>query len=388
MTENRLKYLGPLVEPGASARMNAPLLKRVPWPFLLIVIVPTLLAAIYYLLIAAPRYVSEAQFIVRAPSGGSQPSSLGVALQGVGLASTQTDAFAVHEYIRSRDALAELSKHNDVERMLGRRGADVFSSYPRPWERRSSEALYSGFKRFVVVGYDSTTGISKLRVEAFSARDANRLAEGLLRGGEQLVNRLNERAARDAVANALRAKEIASAAADESRRKLLAFQTREQFLEPQINARESSALIGSLRASVAQLRAERAQLAQDAPASPQLPMLEGRIAAYERQIEAERGSLAGGSTSLASKASTYEALVLERELADKEFAMASAVVISAEQDAQKQKLYLDRVVSPSLPDEPAEPKRWLAILTVFATLLGVYGIGWLVWAGVREHRHG
>lgn len=388
MTENRLKYLGPLVEPRASARLKAPLLKRVPWPFLLTVIVPTLLAATYYLLIAAPRYVSEAQFIVRAPSGGSQPSSLGVALQGVGLASTQTDAFAVHEYIRSRDALAELSKQNDVERMLGRRGADLFSPYPRPWERRSSEALYNGFKRFVVVGYDSTTGISKLRVEAFSARDANRLAEGLLRGGEQLVNRLNERAARDAVANALKAKEIASVAADESRRKLLDFQTREQFLEPQIDARESSELIGSLRASVAQLRAERAQLAEDAPASPQLPMLDGRITAYERQIEAERGRLAGGSTSLASKASTYEALVLERELADKEFAMASAVVISAEQDAQKQKLYLDRVVSPSLPDEPAEPKRWLAILTVFATLLGVYGIGWLVWAGVREHRHG
>jgi len=388
MTDNRLNYLGPLSESGASSRTRTPFLKRVSWPFLIVVVIPTALAAIYYLLIAAPRYVSEAQFIVRAPSGGSQPSSLGVALQGVGLASTQTDAFAVHEYIRSRDSLAELSKHNDIERMLGQRGADIFSSYPRPWESRSSEGLYNGFKRFVVVGYDSTTGISTLRVEAFSARDANRLAEGLLRGGEQLVNRLNERASRDAVANALRAKSVASAAADESRRKLLAFQTQEQFLDPQINARESSELIGGLRANVAQLRAERSQLAQDAPASPQLSMLDGRIAAYERQIEAERGSLAGGSASLASKASTYEALVLERELADKEFAMASAVVISAQQEALKQKLYLDRVVSPSLPDEPQEPKRWLSLLAVFATLLGVYGIGWLVWAGVREHRHG
>jgi BexC/CtrB/KpsE family polysaccharide export inner-membrane protein len=388
MTDNRLKYLGPLSASGASTRMKAPLLKRAPWPFIVIVLIPTLLAAIYYLFIAAPRYVSEAQFIVRAPSGGSQPSSLGVALQGVGLASTQTDAFAVHEYIRSRDSLTELRKRNDIEKMLGQRGSDILTSYPRPWERRSSEALFSAFKRFVVVGYDSTTGISKLRVEAFSARDANRLAEGLLSGGEQLVNRLNERASRDAVANALRARESASAAANESRRKLLAVHTQGQFLAPQINARESSELIGGLRASVAQLRAERAQLAQDAPTSPQLPMLDGRIAAYERQIEAERGSLAGGSASLASKASTYEALVLERELADKEFAMASAVVISAEQDAQKQKLYLDRVVSPSLPDEPEEPKRWLAILTVFATLFGLYGIGWLVWAGVREHRHG
>ncbi|MBS4105025.1 hypothetical protein KFZ73_27795, partial [Tsukamurella paurometabola] len=68
MTDNRLKYLGPLSASGASTRMKAPLLKRAPWPFIVIVLIPTLLAAIYYLFIAAPRYVSEAQFIVRAPS--------------------------------------------------------------------------------------------------------------------------------------------------------------------------------------------------------------------------------------------------------------------------------------------------------------------------------
>ena len=388
MTDNRLNYLGPLPEAKTFGRTRAEILSRVPWPFVAVVLIPTLLAAIYYLFIASPRYVSEAQFIVRAPSGGTQPSSLGVALQGVGLSSTQTDAFAVHEYIRSRDGLKELQTRYDVADILGRPGIDVLSRFPRPWENRSSEGLYAGFKRFVVVGYDSTTGISKLRVEAFSARDANAIAEGLLSGGERLVNRLNERAARDTVANALQARETAATAADEARRNLRDFQNREQFLDPEISARESSELIGGLRASVAQLRAERAQLAQGAPNSPQLPMLDGRIAAYERQIEAERSSIVGGAGSLASKVGSYEGLVLARELADREFAQASATVVSSQQDALRQKLYLDRVVNPSLPDEPQLPNRWLSILTVFATALGAYGVGWLVWAGVREHRHG
>ena len=96
--------------------------------------------------------------------------------------------------------------------------------------------------------------------------------------------------------------------------------------------------------------------------------------------------MAGDANSLAPKLSVYEDLALAREFADRELTQATAAVVSAEQEARRQKLYLDRVVSPSLPDEPAGPRRWLAVLTVFASSILVYGIGWLVYAGVREHR--
>ena len=157
MTEPRLDYLGPL--PGSEPRAPRPLVKRLtglPWPFVLIVIVPTLLAAIYYLLIASPRYVSEARFIVRAPAQ-TQPSALGVALQGVGLPGAQTDAFAVYEYVRSRDGLRDLGTRYDVAAVLGRSGTDILARHPRPWDSRSFEGLHRGYQRFVTVGYDSTT---------------------------------------------------------------------------------------------------------------------------------------------------------------------------------------------------------------------------------------
>jgi capsular polysaccharide transport system permease protein len=47
---------------------------------------------------------------------------------------------------------------------------------------------------------------------------------------------------------------------------------------------------------------------------------------------------------------------------------------------------LERVVNPSLPDRPSQPRRLISILVVLATSLLLYGIGWLVLAGVREHR--
>jgi len=77
---------------------------------------------------------------------------------------------------------------------------------------------------------------------------------------------------------------------------------------------------------------------------------------------------------------------MRREIADKVMAQATAALLTAEQDARRQKLYLERIVSPSLPDKPTEPKRWIAMLTIFASSLLVYAVGWLIWAGVREHR--
>lgn len=385
MTDSKLNYIGPIPKMLAFERETPPWWRRIPIAALLVVGLPTLLAMIYYLLIASPRYVSETQFVVRS-QGQNMPTSLGVALQGVGLAPAQTDAFAVHRYITSRDSLAELSRRYEVAQMLAPAGADAFSRFPRPWEGRSQESLYKGFQRFVTVGFDSTTGISTVRVEAFRARDAQALNEALLSGGEQLINRMNERSSADAVAQARLSRDDARARLSLAQQQLTAFRNREQFIDPEAAATQGSELIGGLLAQVASLRADRAQIASEASNSPQLPVFDSRIRAYESQIAAERQRLAGAADSLAPKISVYEDLALAREFADRELTQATAAVISAEQEARRQKLYLDRVVAPSLPDDPSEPRRWLAILTVFATCVLIYGIGWLVYAGVREHR--
>lgn len=384
MAEAQINYLGPIPEALTFRDERKAWWRRLPLGFLLVVALPTLLAAIYYLLIATPRYVSEARFIVRA-SNQSQPSAIGVALQGVGLSTTQSDAFAVHEYIKSRDALRELGRRYDVAAILNPPGADAFSRYPRLWDGRGEEGLYKGFNRFVVVGFDATTGISTLRVEAFRAEDARQINQALLTSGEQLVNRLNDRAMSDAVAEAITSRDEARARLTAAQQQLTAFRNREGFIDPELAARESSSLIGGLLATVAQLRADRAQLVAEAPQSPQLPILDGRIEAYERQIAAERAKVAGTSGSLAPRVGVYADLALERELADRELTQATTALLAAQQDARRQKLYLDRIVNPNLPDKPTQPRRWIALLTVFASAMLIYGVGWLVWAGVREH---
>lgn len=384
MTDPKISYVGPIPELIAGPKRRKPWRRRVPLPFLLVVVLPTALAAIYFLIIAAPRYVSESHFIVRA-ANQQQPSSLGMALQGVGLVNTASDAFAVHEYMKSFDGMAYVERRFDVANILRPRGLDVFSGWPRFGDSRSDEGQLKGFQRFITVGYDGSTGISVLRVQAFDPEVARRVNLTLLEGGEQLVNRLNNRQAEDAVSDARLAVEEARARLNETQSLLTTFRNREQFVDPVRSAAEGSQLIGSLMTTVATLRAERAQIAAEAPQSPQLSSIDNRIAAFERQIEAERAKIAGGATSLASKIGSYEELIAQRELSEKELTQATATLISAEQEARRQKLYLERIVSPNQPDKPTAPNRWIAILTVLVSTLVAYGVGWLIWAGVREH---
>lgn len=382
LAESTIQTAGrPKKEPGLGERIKA----QVSRPFFLIVVVPTVAAALYWGGFATPRYVSEAHFIVR-KTDEARPSGLGLMLQGTGLSVGTSDSFAVQEYMVSRAAAETLDKHYDLEKVFSRPGVDVLSRYPRALSHPSSEAQYKALRRFVTVGYNATSGITTLRVQAFTPEDARNLSRTLLDTGETLINQLNERAAADAVGDARKAVEEGLERRTQIQNQLSTFRNKERFIDPQLAASETSQLIANLLSSVAQLRADLAQLRQTAPASPQIPALTGRIAAYEAQIAEERAALAGRADSLAPKISTYEGLMLQRELADRALMEASATLLTAQQEARRQKLYLDRVVEPNLPDQPTEPQRLRAIFIVFLSSLMVFFLARLLWAGLREHR--
>jgi capsular polysaccharide transport system permease protein len=365
--------------------------RRIPWLFIGMVAIPTLVAAIYFLLIASPLYISEARFVVRSRAEG-QPAALGSVLQSVGqsfgvsFGESATDAFEVHEYMLSRDAVNNLMVHQGLRTLLARPGSDFLERFPRPFQDQSFESLYKAYKRFVVVGYDSQTGISTLRVTAFRAADAQKIAQTLMAGGETLVNRLNERSMADAVAQAqtqvIEAQERSVAA----QATLTAFRNQERMIDPDRSSVAGSELVGKLETQLATMRAERAGLAAQAPQSPQLPVLDQRIAAFVTQMEAERSQIAGQSDSLAPKIGQYERLSLDRDLAVKTLESSVAALESARIEARRQQLYLDRVVSPNLPDKAERPRRLYSILTVFIATMVAFGIASLFIAGLREHR--
>lgn len=385
MSDSHIKLIAPLNKAATPRGTAATFIRRIPISFLIVVAAPVLAASLYFLLIATPRYVAEAKFVVRSATE-RQPSSLGVALQGVGIPGGQTDAFAVHAYINSRDGLRQVMGAVPIEEIYGPGRADPLSRVPAVFTRPSFESLFKGTRRYISVGYDSTTGISTLRVQAFRPRDAQIVSEALLAGGESLVNRLNLRAEGDAVAEGERTFVEAQARVARAQAELADFRNAERFIDPESTAAAGGELVSQLLLTIANLKAERSQIAAEAPLSPQLSIIDGRIRAYEDQVQQARGAIAGGADSLVPKISRYEQLAAEREFAQRALLAATQALEAARLDSRRQKLYLERIVNPSRPDEPQEPKRWLSILAVLAIALTVYGTGWLIAAGLRESR--
>ena len=99
--------------------------------FVVIVLVPATLAAVYYFVIAADQYVAEFRFAlrtvepVRAEVGGIFQGSVAPSPIGV-------DSYAVVQYLASRDVVDDLGKKLDLREMFSRPEADWLTRLQLP----------------------------------------------------------------------------------------------------------------------------------------------------------------------------------------------------------------------------------------------------------------
>lgn len=351
------------------------------WTMLLF---PTVLATIYFSLVAADQYESEARFIVKSVARRTMPAELSL-LASLGFGRSQDDSYAVQDFVKSRDAIARLRPILPIDQMFRVRQADFLSRFPSVIYRDHEEEFYKYFQHMVSVVNSTTTGVTTLRVKAFNALDARAIAVGLLDQGEALVNRMNVRAMADAVRTAELDLNLAQRRLIDAQLALTAFRNHELVIDPVRNAATLGELIAQLSAELASVRATIKELSVGSSASPQIPGLRRKEAALEQQIGQERARVGQASDGLAGRIAEYERLTLERDFAERRVTSAEAELVRARDEALRQQLYLERVVEPNLPDYPTHPERIRWILIVLVANLLLLLVGWLVYSGVREH---
>lgn len=361
------------------------LLHRRRW-FILFVILPTLLATVYYGLFAADMYESESRFVIKNPSQKqSQATSIANLIQSTGISSGQDQTNEVIDYIQSRDALRALEKDANIKALFSNENADAISRYPAPFKDDRFENLYKYYRKMVDVSIDHDTNSAVLRVKAFTSRDAQNLNLHLLELSEQVVNRLNSRFQTKAIAEAERRVRDAQVKVREARMALREYRNSHDVLDPTEEAtgvfKVSNELIAQQAAMMAQLQVtERA-----APRNPGIGALRARINAIGAQIAAQTGRAVGTDNGLASKLTQYEGLQVDQEFATQMLTLASATLEQARTEALKQQYYLERVVEPDQPDVALYPKRLQNILMVVGAVLALYLIGWMLIVGILEH---
>jgi capsular polysaccharide transport system permease protein len=390
-----------LSEPGASRGGEAfePTPPPKPWllrlfrkPFFLLVILPSLISVMYFYGVAAPQYVSEARFVVhsRGNDGGGQAALRAAAASGFGGfggAMASGEANSIRNFLSSLDAVMQANEKLDLIELWRRPEADFIA---RLWFTEP-ERIARFFNQMVNVTLDPVTGVTTLRVRSFRPEDSKALTETLLVAAESLVNRLSERARGDTLQLAQQEIEIAERRVQESRAALVRFREQERELDSAGAVQSALVLRGQLEGALAQARAELTERQQFMrPDNPALQATRNRIEALERQISAERSrhtdttANVGGAV-LARQLAAYERLMLEREFADKQLASATVSLETSRIEAQRQQLYLSRIVQPNLAVYPLYPRSFINSASIFLGLAIAYGIGWLLVVGMREH---
>ena len=360
-------------------------LKKRRW-LLLMVALPTLLAAFYYGLIASDIYISESRFVIKSPDQKrGQVSTLANLVQTTGLSGGQEQTNEVLTYVRSRDALKALEKNVAVRDRFSNPQADVLSRFPQPLSDSSFESLFKYYGKMVEARMDTETSTAIIKVKAFNPQDAYRINRELLDLSEGLVNRLNGRAQSKGIIEAQRQVDLATQRARSARIALSQYRNNQALIDPSKQAVGVLEIANTLTAERAALQAQLDLMQRLTPNNPSIPALRNRISAIGTQIASQDSRVVGSGSGIASKLGGYENLLVEQEFATQSLNAANAALVQARADAQRQQFYLERVVDPNLPDEPLLPKRFTNILIVFASAACLYFIAWMFMIGVLEH---
>lgn len=352
--------------------------------FVALVIVPTLLASLYFGFLASDVYVSESRFIVRSPSKPNM-SPLGVVLGGGSLVGASEESEAVTEFLGSRQALATVNQDGYATRAWGDEAIFLIDRFGGLGSD-TGEDLFEYYLGKVTADDSTATMVTVLTVQSFDPQSAQTINRRLLEQSEVLVNELSDRARRDSIAfseaELARARQAAQAAA----LALGTFRDREGVIDPELQANAGLQMIGKLQDQLIAAQTQLLQMQTYTPQASQIPYLRTQIRNLEREIAAQTAQLAGGRGSLSSTSVRYQELALASEYAEKQLAIALSAYQEAQAEARRKQAYVERISQPSLPDDAAYPRRLRSILATFVLGLLAWGVVSMLLVGVREHR--
>jgi capsular polysaccharide transport system permease protein len=355
--------------------------------FAVCVLLPTILAGVYFGFFASNQYVTEFRFSVQDTSSGATDATNNLlALAGASSGANSNDNYLVTDFLSSREAVDELQKRIHVESMYTKPGIDWWSRFNKS---APIESFVSYWQKMISTNYDQVTGIATASVRAFSPKDSLLIANTLVALSEQLINGIANRSQRDAVRFAKDEVEHAQDRLRGTRAQLTAYRDKYGVIDPTTSvAASNSTLIQTQRANLAQLETQLAtfQSQKLAPNAPAIVNLKNQINSTKEQLaktEADVGQGANG-TALSNVVGQYEKLNLDLQFAQSMVTSTMQALAQARANAAAQHLYITPFVRPSLPQSSTYPRRLQSVILVGAMAFAFWLIGLLVLRSIRE----
>jgi capsular polysaccharide transport system permease protein len=355
--------------------------------FLGLVILPALVAAWYLYARAQDLYASTLGFSVQRENLDSAFSLISGLASISGSSSPDTDI--IYRYIYSQTLVAEVDRDLDLRAIWSKAEKDFVFAIDK---EGSIEELVDYWSRMVKVHYDNATRLIEVRVLAFTAEDAQLIAETIFRRSTQMINRLNDEALADAVSFTAAELEKSRQGLISARQAMTTFRQVNQLVDPAADVAAQMALVSSLEQSLAEAKIDLDLLRESTSVSdPRLPQLERRIEVIKAQIAAERAKfgvgIAGGEGAvMAELVSEYERLKVDQEFAEATYQAARAAHETALSEAQRQSRFLAAHILPTRAESARDPNRPLMLGVLVSFLLLFWATGALIFYSLRDRR--
>lgn len=352
--------------------------------FLIMVAIPFLITAYYFIFLATDQYIAEARFAIRslADESSTEASDGGGVLA---MNSATQDAYVVTSFIHSPELLQRIAKTLDYRSIFTGDGVDFLSRFD---PSSSNEEFQEYWRKHVSAYIDGPSGIITLQVRTFSPESSKRLGEVIIAESERLINELNHRAQQDMVASLRGEVERTSRDYADTLEALNQFQRESGLIKPEMQAQSTGKMLTGLLEQKLQLETRifvlKQSAAEDSPAFTQLVRAQSSI---DSQIEQLRSELTGPeNASLVSAILGYTRLETNRIVAEKLYEASRSSYETALAASLRKALYVMVFVRPTMPEESLYPRRFsmpfiiaLGLFVTWATLI-------LLWASVEDHK--
>ena len=354
---------------------------------LLMIVMPMIVAIVYFSFFALDRYVSTAQVAVRQVGNNDAPAVPGLAIMLSGLNPTsREETLFLREFLSSQDMLDVLERELDWSKHYAAQLRD-----PIYWleDDAPQEDKLEYFRRVVRAHFDEQTGLLGVSVQAFEPKFANDTLQVMLGESERFVNELSHRMAREQMAFAQGELSKARENYELRREAMLEFQGKNSVLDAEATAKARGDIIveleGNLTKERTTLKNMQSRLDND---TPQIRQQRNRIRALEQQLESETRRLVSQNTGSQFNvvASRYRSLTIDAAIAEETYKFAVSSVESARIEASKKLRSLIMVVSPNMAERPSYPERLYDLLTIFIGLMLLFGIVRFAVATIEDHR--
>lgn len=351
------------------------------------VILPLVLAAMYYSIFAVDRYVSSAQVVVRQDGSnqGAQVPGLATLLTGTNPASREETLY-LREYIVSTDMMVLLEERlHWIEKYSAQRN-DIFFWLDKDAQR---EDLLKYYKRMVSAHYEETTGLLRVEVQAFKPEQSEEMLRAILQASEHFVNEVSHSIAREQMKFAKIELETARVNYAERKTELLDFQNVNKVLDGGNTAQSRATIIADLEGQYTKEQAVLTEMLFKLRANaPQVKQQQQKVSAITQQLSKEKRLLVSSpnGSQLNVIASRYQQLTLDAGIAEASYKTAVSALDNARIEASKKIRTLVTVVSPNTPQLALYPERLYNLATILLGLLMLYGITRFILASIEDHR--